>query len=196
MRARLFVALVHYPVYNRERKTVATAITNLDVHDLARAGRTYGAEAVFMVTPLERQRWLLDRIVRHWRVGHGAQSHPNRSEALSTVVAVESLEEALGRVENACGQIPWTVGTTARPWPNAMGYAELRKRMMGGGVYLILFGTGWGLTDQTLESCSCVLEPVRGVGDYNHLSVRCAAAVVMDRLLGERVCLAMNDAGL
>lgn len=183
---RLFVALVHHPVYNRERKVVATAITNLDVHDLARATCTYGGEAVFMVTPLDKQRWLLDRIVRHWQVGHGAQTHPNRSEALSKVVAVESLEEALSRVKEICGEAPVTVGTTARRWPGAIGYAELRQRMQEGGAYLILFGTGWGLTDETLEGCGFVLEPVLGVGDYNHLSVRSAAAVIMDRLLGTR----------
>ena len=181
---RLFVALIHYPVYNRSGQVVATAITNLDVHDLARASYTYGGEAVFMVTPLERQRWLLERIVQHWKVGHGAQTHPNRKEALSRVLAVESLEQATSMVGDRCGEPPVCVGTTARRWPGAVGYSQLRQSMSSGGVYLILFGTGWGLTDETLGGCDFVLEPILGVGEYNHLSVRSAAAVVLDRLLG------------
>jgi len=181
---KFFVALVHYPVYNRTGEVVATAITNLDVHDLARATLTYGGEAVFMVTPLERQRWLLERIIEHWQVGHGAQTHPNRKEALSRVLAVESLEEARSMVEELCGRPPLCIGTTARNRPRAVGYQELRQKMGSGGVYLILFGTGWGLTDETLDSCDLVLEPISGVGKYNHLSVRSAAAVILDRLFG------------
>ncbi len=180
----LFVALIHYPVYNRTGQVVATAITNLDVHDLARATLTYGGEAVFMVTPLERQRWLLERIIQHWQVGHGAQTHPNRKEALSRVMAVESLEDAIRAVRESCGEHPFCIGTTARKRAGATTYAELRLRMSLGGSYLILFGTGWGLTDETLASCDFVLEPIVGAGNYNHLSVRSAAAIVLDRLLG------------
>lgn len=181
---KFFVALVHHPVYNRTGQVVATAITNLDVHDLARATLTYGGEAVFMVTPLERQRWLLQRIIEHWRVGHGAQTHPNRKEALSRVLAVGSLEEAVSTVQELCGELPLCIGTTARSWPRAVGYVEMRQRLESGGVYLILFGTGWGLTDETLENCDFVLKPILGAGQYNHLSVRSAAAVILDRLLG------------
>lgn len=181
---RFFVALVHYPVYNRTGQVVATAITNLDVHDLARAALTYGGEAVFMVTPLVRQRWLLQRIIEHWQVGYGAQTHPNRKEALSRVVAAESLQEAVSMVHKVCGERPQCIGTTAKSRPGAISYVDLRQKMDSGGVYLILFGTGWGLTDETLENCDFVLEPISGVGQYNHLSVRSAAAVILDRLFG------------
>lgn len=178
------MALVHYPVYNRTGQVVATAITNLDVHDLARATLTYGGEAVFMVTPLERQRWLLQRIIQHWQVGHGAQTHPNRKEALSKVLAVEKLEEARSMVEELCGKPPMCIGTTARTWPGAVSYGDLKEKMDPEGVYLILFGTGWGLTDETLGNCDLVLKPILGAGEYNHLSVRSAAAVILDRLFG------------
>lgn len=183
---RLFVALVHYPVYNRKREVVATAITNLDVHDLARATRTYGGEAYFIVNPLERQRWLLNRIVNHWQFGYGAQTHPNRRDALSIVIPVGSVDEALKEARRICGHMPTTVGTTARIWPKAIGFSELRSRMSRGGAYMILFGTGWGLTDEILHGCDVVLDPIRGVTDYNHLSVRSAAAIILDRLLGPK----------
>ena len=53
-------------------------------------------------------------------------------------------------------------------------------------MILLLFGTGWGLTVEVLGQADMVLEPIRGVGDYNHLSVRAAAAVILDRLRAER----------
>jgi hypothetical protein len=55
-------------------------------------------------------------------------------------------------------------------------------------VLLLLFGTGWGLTNEMLAECDFVLEPIAGLGknSYNHLSVRSAAAIILDRLLGNR----------
>jgi len=50
--------------------------------------------------------------------------------------------------------------------------------------FLIVFGTGWGLTESILAQSDYVLEPIEGGTDYNHLSVRAAAAIIMDRLLG------------
>ncbi|MCK4696288.1 MAG: RNA methyltransferase, partial [Candidatus Cloacimonetes bacterium] len=31
-----------------------------------------------------------------------------------------------------------------------------------------------------------ILKPIKGVGNYNHLSVRSAAAIVLDRLTSEK----------
>ena len=186
-RFRLFVGLVHYPVYNRRRDVVATAVTNLDIHDIARASCTYGAEAFFILTPLDRQRWLVGRILRHWQEGRGAEAHPNRREALARVSCLTSIEEAAERICGGCGRSPRMVATTARSWPQAVGYGEMRRRMVtSGGPHLILFGTGWGLTDEVLARCHDVLKPILKDAPYNHLSVRSAAAVILDRLLGDR----------
>lgn len=181
---RLYVALVHYPIYNRRREVVATAITNLDIHDIARLTRTYGGECFFVVNPLERQKWLLERIIKHWQVGHGAITHPNRRDALSLVVAVDSVEQAIEEARSSCGFKPLLIGTTARKWPEAVEYETMKRKLEEGGAYMILFGTGWGLTDDTLRACDFVLEPIWGRADYNHLSVRSAAGIILDRLLG------------
>ena len=54
--------------------------------------------------------------------------------------------------------------------------------------YLLLLGTGWGLTEECFASADLILEPIAGNGTYNHLSVRSAAAIMLDRLRGiERV---------
>jgi hypothetical protein len=76
------------------------------------------------------------------------------------------------------------VVTSARATGNAVGFAEMRRRIQDGNRYLLVFGTGWGLAPETIENADFVLEPVKGDTDYNHLSVRSAAAVILDRLLG------------
>ena len=40
-------ALVHHPIKDREGEIIATAVTNLDVHDLARSSRVYGLKAYY-----------------------------------------------------------------------------------------------------------------------------------------------------
>ena len=49
---------------------------------------------------------------------------------------------------------------------------------------LILFGTGWGLADSQISTVSRVLAPLSGPLPWNHLSVRSAAAITLDRLFG------------
>ena len=182
-RGPTYIALLHHPVYDRNRSIVATAITNLDIHDLARSARTFGISAYFLVTPLERQRALAQRIVTHW----GDESGP-RAEALQTVRIAESLDDVIAAVERESGR-PLVVATAARPvWRDkGIGYQALRRQIEASETpLLVLFGTGWGLVEAVIERSDRVLEPIVGAGPYNHLSVRSAAAIILDRLFGER----------
>lgn len=65
-----------------------------------------------------------------------------------------------------------------------MGYAEARARMAQQSRHaLILFGTGWGLSEAVLEDADVRLAPIRSERSaYNHLSVRAACAIILDRL--------------
>jgi hypothetical protein len=49
---------------------------------------------------------------------------------------------------------------------------------------VLLFGTAWGLADEILEAADHRLAPINGKGAYNHLAVRSAVAIILDRLLG------------
>jgi hypothetical protein len=49
-------------------------------------------------------------------------------------------------------------------------------------AFLLLFGTAWGLDPTVIDTADYTLEPIRGRTDYNHLSVRSAVAIVVDRL--------------
>ena len=181
----LWIALLHHPVVNREGRVVATAITNLDVHDIARAARTYRARGYFIVTPIERQRALAQRIVEHWCEGHGALRVPERGAALALTRIASNVDEVIASVTRETGQRPRVVATSAHPDRVTIGFNALRERVRSGTSVLILLGTGWGLADDVFSGADDVLEPISPPGsDYNHLSVRCAAAIMLDRLLG------------
>jgi hypothetical protein len=185
--ARVSIALLHHPVYDRNRRTVATAITNLDIHDIARAARTYGLSRYFVVTPLTEQQVLAERIGSHWRTGWGATYNPERKDAIELMRVVATLDEALDELAGMYGRMPITVATGARQRPGGITCPELAGQIREENrPYLLLFGTGWGLTEETISSADYLLDPIRGGNDYNHLSVRSAVSVILDRLLGER----------
>lgn len=182
--ARLYIALVHHPVVNRRGEVVAAAVTNLDLHDIARAARTFGAKGFFVITPLEEQQGFARRIVEHWTVGPGADHIPDRRLAMELVRVMGSLDEVLAAVTDAEGRPPKVVATCAREHPQAIGCAELRARLADEHPHLLLFGTAWGLGPDVIAAADCVLASIAGTGGYNHLSVRSAAAILLDRLLG------------
>lgn len=183
----LYVALLHHPVYDKNGAIVTTAVTNLDVHDIARMSSTFGVRGYYVCTPVETLRRLVARIMRHWESGPGAAYNHTRREALALVRLVPDLDAAMTDVERETGSLPRVVATSARAGTNRLPCAALRRRLVDDPrPNLLVFGTGWGLTPEVLDRCDDLLEPVRGPGDYNHLSVRSAAAIILDRLRGER----------
>lgn len=181
----LSIALVHHPVYDKNRSIVATAVTNLDLHDIARAARTFGLHRYYVVTPLEDQKKLASRIVEHWQTGFGSSYNPKRKEALDLVRITGRLEDVVQDLEKESGRKVKIVATGAKGNSVNIAFDEMRKLLEDATQpYLLLFGTGWGLTDELLHCADYVLEPIRGAGTYNHLSVRSAAAIIMYRLLG------------
>ena len=181
----IYIALMHYPVYDRQQRVTATALTTIDIHDLARLARTYGLKGFYVVTPLRSQQTLAQRLIDHWVTGRGAVYNPTRKEALSLVRMADTLEEVLQGIEKKQDRRAKTVATAARRYTQARSYGEMAELLRKGedNPYLILLGTGWGLTREVVEKSDYVLEPIEGKG-YNHLSVRTAAAIILDRLLG------------
>ncbi|EPR41675.1 tRNA (guanine-N(1)-)-methyltransferase [Desulfovibrio sp. X2] len=179
----LHVALLHHPVMTGERKVGTTSLTNLDLHDISRVSRSYGVCSVFAATPLEDQRALAESLVAHWTTGPGAAANPDRAEALSLVRIVPDLETAVRELARETGRPPLVVATSARG-AGTITVRGLRERLAGEAV-LLLLGTGHGLAPEVLDTADFTLRPIRPFGDYNHLPVRAAAAVLLDRLLGD-----------
>lgn len=183
--ANLYIALLHYPVYNKEGRIVVTSVTNMDIHDIARTARTYGVKGYYIVTPIEKQRDLVIDIINHWRKGYGAVYNPRRKEAFETVSVGEDLDGVIKEISEQEGQQPRIVATSADPRGSCLCFGELRDNLRTGKEpYLVLFGTGWGMGRDIIARADFLLEPIRGPGDYNHLPVRSAVAITLDRLAG------------
>jgi hypothetical protein len=182
MRPLWATALVHHPVLDRRGDVVTAAVTNLDVHDIARIARTYGAARFYLVTPVAEQQRLVERLLHHWREGYGAGYNPDRRSALELVEIVPDLDAALAHLSGLAG-------STAQPLLTGAGrhggisYPEGRRLVLERPM-LLTFGTGWGLAPELFNGGWPVLAPVAGVNGYNHLSVRAAAAIICDRLWG------------
>ncbi len=159
-------------------------MTNLDLHDIARAARTYGIRAFYVITPLEDQLVLVRRIVDHWLTGAGAAYNPARRQALEIIRIRASWAEVMADVQRETGQPPRVAVTSARGGEKALGFGQFREMLKDEMPCLLCFGTAWGLSPEFIADADYMLEPVQGAGDYNHLSVRSAAAIIMDRLLG------------
>ncbi|HMN68160.1 MAG TPA: RNA methyltransferase [Bdellovibrionales bacterium] len=186
MNTRVDVALIHWPVFDRAKNVVCTNVTNFDIHDIARASRTYGVTKYFIVNRLKEQLSFVARVLEHWRLGIGAEYNPSRKTALSMVELAETLEDVLKTYEVK----PLVVMTSARELgiPRVT-FKELRQNIFEGDgkrPILLVFGTGFGLTLDVLNQADVLLEPIKAAAkdEFRHLSVRSAVSIVLDRLLG------------
>ena len=181
----LHIALVHFPTIDKNGRTVTTSITNLDIHDICRAGLTYGVAAVWYVHPYTAQQAFLKSVVGHWQEGWGGEYNPNRKEALSIARGALDLSEVAAHIERVEGRRVRFVGTSAQRWPKSIPYSALRRDIKGHDRHstCLVFGTGWGIHPELMEQFDDVLDPIEGVGHWNHLSVRSAVAIILDRLL-------------
>jgi len=183
----LHTALVHYPILLGNNTCGATSVTNLDIHDMARCACTYGLASCGMITPLEDQSRLVQSLVDHWTKGQGAKSNPDRARALSLVRHSHDLKASIEYVTKYAGEAPFIVATSAKQ--HHSGKAPLTplalREILCHKTVLMLFGTGQGLAEEVLSLCDAYMRPLRWLSVYNHLSVRSAYAITIDRILGD-----------
>ena len=187
----LNVALIHYPVRNKNGEIVTSSITNIDIHDIARSAKTYDLSKFYVVHPTKILRQLALKICEHWESGYGATYNPNRREALQLVSVVSYFEDVIADIELRTGKFPKVITSSAKKAATntqpRISFIEL-KAMLATTTepYLLLLGTGWGLSEELLERADYHLEPINScTGNYNHLSVRAAASIMFDRLFGD-----------
>lgn len=186
MRNNIYVGLVHYPVYNKNKNIVATSVTNFDIHDISRTCRTYDIKKYFIITNVDAQKELTNRIVNYWTEGDGIEFNKNRKEAFENTDLQDTVESTMEEIKKIEGKVPKIITTSAKKFNNSVSYLDLGKEIIEDDTpYLILFGTGWGLTENIMDMSYKILEPIRAKTSYNHLSVRSAVSIILDRLLGE-----------
>jgi hypothetical protein len=188
MASSLHVALLHFPIVDKTGRVTATSVTNLDVHDISRASRTFGVERYWVVHPYSSMHRYVEKVMHFWQKGFGSTYNPSRMEAMEFT----RLAHDLGEVERTIEQefpgreIVW-VATCAKKWPNTIPYSRLRGWLEDpeeNRIFCVVLGTGWGLDQSVMAEMDYILDPVWGPGDWNHLSVRAAAGIILDRLKG------------
>lgn len=209
----VYLVLLHSPVLNRKGEQVATSVTNMDIHDISRSARTFGLKGYFLVTPIQDQHEVVEQILGYWRSESSLKHHPDRATAVSLVRLARDFDEVKAAIRAAHGEDPEVVLTDARPHPNSVSYADYRRELWSparenGRPVALVFGTGWGVSEAFYPEVHRILAPVYGPEGveagrrspsdreecpatrqnegYNHLSVRAAAAIILDRLLGDR----------
>jgi len=180
----LYIALLHYPAYNKEGKVVTTAVANMDIHDIARVAKTYGTQGFYIVNPIEEQRNLAQEIVSHWQDGYGANYNKYRRAAFELIIIKESLQCVIDDILKKTGFSPKIIVTGANFSGDVLKFSEIRKLLKSNNLpYVIIFGTGSGIADEVINRSDFRLEPIKSPSDYNHLSVRSAVAIILDRIM-------------
>jgi tRNA (guanine37-N1)-methyltransferase len=181
-----YIALMHDQVILGNGKEGVTSITSLDIHDSARSSSTYGIKKAFIVSPLKDQHSIMDTFLKFWRSEEGMRYNKTRCEAIRRIVPSHNFDEVIAEIEKKEGIKPIVIATSARFYSsdNVIDYSSHERVWHSGRPVLIVFGTGQGLSEEFMEKADFILIPVQGMTDYNHLSVRSAIAVVLDRWIG------------
>lgn len=183
MRGGLALALVHYPVRGRDGQPIATTVTPFDVHDLARVSATFGLLRYYVVTPQQSQQEIVRRLVDYWLKGPGGKRMANRAEALQTVSIVETLADAVSDLTEKSGKRPRIVTTSASSAAGVLDYDRAGQLLEEDeSPWLLVFGTANGLADEIMVEADYRLAPIDGGTGFNHLPVRSAVSIIVDRL--------------
>lgn len=182
----LYVALIHYPVTNKKGATIASALTTIDMHDIARAAVTYGVQGFYVVTPLMDQQVLAHEVISHWTRGVGGALNPFRKQALELIRVVSTFEDARADIAHERGKPVVTIATSAVHHEGAVSTAQVARQLKTDDSHVLAFGTAWGISREFIDRCDCILEPVQGTTGYNHLSVRSAVSILLDRICHDK----------
>ncbi len=184
------MALIHYPVMNKKKMPIGSALTSIDMHDIARASMTFGVKGFYVVTPYEDQAVIANQIIEHWTKGAGGVVNPDRKKALELIQVTQTFEEAVDQIKYQTGvaesESVVTIATTAKETTESLTITEFRQKLKDKAPHVLCFGTAWGLTEEFIDNCDLTLDPIYGNAEYNHLSVRSAASIYLDRIINGR----------
>lgn len=172
---------------DKQGQVVTTSLTLIDTHDIARSSKTYGAKHFFIVHPSAILQNLAGMLLNHWKEGYGASYNPDRKSAIDILQIQPHLSDLLTWYKKTYEVTPKLIATSAKEGERRVTFSEMAITMQDSNDhYLLLLGTGWGMTEELLQSADYILEPINGPTEYNHLSVRSACAVLLDRLFAAR----------
>lgn len=185
----LSIALMHNKVLDKSGQEVITTLTHFDIHDIARSAKTYNLKQYFIVNPIPEQLSFLSRVLDHWKLGRDKKL--KRSQALNLVSGVSDFESMLLKFSKK----PFIIFTSAKEVKDLppISIKQIVEKLQNNAnvdssdavEVLLLFGTGCGLAPSLIELCDGVLEPINTGSGFNHLSVRSAVSILLDRIYQE-----------
>ncbi|MFA5905622.1 MAG: RNA methyltransferase [Desulfobacula sp.] len=184
--SNLYVVLIHFPVKDKKGLPIGSALTTIDMHDIARASATFGVKGFYVVTPYADQAVLAGQVIDHWTKGIGGKLNPFRKSALELIRVTRTFEDAVKAIKVERKEPVVTIATSAARIPGSITTEKLRQKLENNVSHALIFGTAWGLADELLDTCDYTLEPIFGKTDYNHLSVRSAVSIYLDRITNGR----------
>lgn len=182
-----YVALLHADVLTGpDRIPGVTSVTSIDIHDIARTSCSYGVKEFFIVTPLLDQQRIVTTLLDFWQKGAGIEYNPNRHQAVDLVSIQLNIEDVIAHIEKKEGKKPLVIATSAQYHEHKakISFFDQDRVWEHNRPVLFIFGTGKGLTEDRIQAADFLLLPVHGLSGFNHLSVRSAVGIVLDRWIG------------
>lgn len=180
---KIYIALIHYPVFDKNSKIITSSIVPYDVVDISRASKTFSVRNFYIVHPYKNQRDTIKRVIKFWTEEKGSFYNEDRKEALKLVKIKRNLNEVIEEIRNIENIEPKIVLTSAKKYKENISFGFLKSIILKSPV-LILLGTGWGIVKEKIKY-DYILEPISGFpegNEYNHLTVRSACSIILDRL--------------
>jgi len=179
----LYVVLLHYPVYNKNKDIIATSIVTHDIHDISRASKTFGVKKFYLVQPLENERKMVERIILFWNT-KGKDYNPNRLEAVSVISIKDNFGSVIEEIKSIEQNKPLLIGTSAKEQGvENISFEKTALLLTENNTVVLIFGTGWGIADEIKCNLDYFLPPIAGFEEFNHLSVRSAVSIILDRII-------------
>lgn len=180
-----FVCVMHSQVCV-EGGVGTTSVTSIDIQDIARSCATFGVEQLFIVTPMIDQAFIANQFLDFWKTTDGQKLNPSRYQAIKDVLVIQTIEKVLEEIYLKTGKSPLILVTSAKNSNSdkLLSFNQQEKVWKENKPVLIVFGTGNGLSDRILDMSDFILAPISGLVKYNHLTVRAAAGIILDRWLG------------
>lgn len=179
-----YVVLMHSQVETGQG-VGTTSVTSIDLHDISRSCATYGAKNFFVVTPLKDQRHIVETFLTFWKSENGRNYNKSRFDAVKHLILADGLDQVIQKIEEQENKKPLLMATSAKRSTHngAVSFWDQGKVWRHERPVLIILGTGRGLEEKLVNNCDFLLDPVEGISGYNHLSVRSAAGIILDRWL-------------
>jgi len=180
-----YAILMHNDVILENGREGTSSVTSLDIHDIARSAKTFGIKKYFIVTRLADQQEIVNTLLNFWKTDIGKSYNSNRSDAIEIVDLKFELDDVLKDIKNLeNGLDPILISTSAKAQETNLGFNDQDKLWSLKRPIIFIFGTARGLSSKILDMSDYLLPAIKGFSEFNHLSVRSAAAIIFDRWLG------------